>query len=148
MEMPRASALRALHGVSGGPSCSRCADKNQVFLRVELKGTNFAQAQPRAAASHPLQTPAAHIFLLPFEQVYGLEFRAPAGLVFFRQHPKIWGRLEKERGLRLEKGTKLSQLFGLPGKLPPLSLQFLAFFSTERSRRGFLTGRKKIFQLN
>lgn len=143
MEMPRASALRALHGASGGPSCSRSADKNQVFLRVELKGTNFAQAQP-GVESHPLQTPAVHVFLPLFEQVYGLEFRAPAGLVFSRQHPEIWGRLGKERGPRREKGTKLLQLFGLPGKLPPLSLQFLAFFlDGKEPGESFSPGEKK-----
>lgn len=148
MEMPRASALRALHGVSGCPSRSRCADKNQVFLRVELKAQTLPRRSPELL--HPIlcKLPLLTFCSCLLEQVYGLEFRAPAGLVFSRQHPKIWGRLEKEREPRLEKGTKLSELFGLPGKLPPLSLQFLAFFSTERARRGFLTGRKKIFQLN
>lgn len=148
MEMPRASVLRAPHGASGGPSRSRCADKNQVFLRVELKAQTLPRHSPELL--HPIRCklPPLTFSLLPFEQVYGLEFRAPAGLVFSRQHPKIWGRLRKDSGPRLEKGTKLLQLFGLPGKLPPLSLQFLSFFSTERARRGFLTGRKKIFQLN
>lgn len=148
MEMPRASALRALHGASGGPSCSRCADNNQVFLGVELKAQTLPRHSPELL--HPIlcKLPLLTFSSCLLSKCTVWEFRAPAGLVFSRQHPKIWGRLRKERGPQREKGTKLLQLFGLPGKLPPLFLQFLAFFSTERARRGFLTGRKKIFQLN
>lgn len=143
MEMPGASALRALHGVSGGPSRSRCADKNQVFLRVELKAQTLPRHSPELL--HPIlcKLPPLTICSCLLSKCTVWSFVPPPAWCFLASTPKFGAGWRRRGDRDWRRGRNFQSSSGCLGSCRPSPCNSLPFSRRKEPGEAFSPGEKK-----